>query len=247
MAIADMPRDLFKSTKKMRASQVSLADTASQGTEGASISGSRGGSTADVAATMPPVTTQSSTGANEHAPASNNVQCDLQQSISGSSLTLPPSTEGERPHTPDLGGSRTASKQLEGPLSPAKETPTSQSEVNLEAAIDAGRGVSRVVTTSVKSPMNFCLGLARGFRNIPKLYNDDTIRPVDKVTDISSGFKVAGKEFGFGLYDGISGLVTQPIKGAQKDGTAGFIKGFGKGIGGLMAKPAAGKSSIEKY
>jgi hypothetical protein len=88
--------------------------------------------------------------------------------------------------------------------------------------------------------MNFCLGLAKGFRNTPKLYNDDTVRPQEKVTGVYSGFKVAGKEFGLGFADGIGGLVTQPIKGMEKEGVKGFVKGVGKGIGGLVTKPAAG-------
>lgn len=89
--------------------------------------------------------------------------------------------------------------------------------------------------------MNFCLGLAKGFRNIPRLYNDDTIRPIEKVTDFNSGVRVAGKELGFGFFDGIAGLVTHPIRGAEKEGAGGFVKGIGKGIGGLIAKPAAGE------
>lgn len=120
-------------------------------------------------------------------------------------------------------------------------------QVNLDMAIGAGKGVGRVVETGMKMPMNFCMGLARGFRNAPRLYNDDTVRPVEKVTDFSSGLKVASKEFGFGLFDGISGLVTQPLKGAEKEGAAGLIKGFGKGIGGLVLKPAAAFWSIPAY
>ncbi|KAJ8104937.1 hypothetical protein ONZ43_g7624 [Nemania bipapillata] len=91
------------------------------------------------------------------------------------------------------------------------------------------------------------MGLARGFRNAPNLYNDDTVRPTEKVTSFSSGLKVAGKEFGFGLYDGITGLVTQPLKGAEKEGGAGLLKGFGKGIGGLILKPAAAVWSLPAY
>lgn len=91
--------------------------------------------------------------------------------------------------------------------------------------------------------MNFCLGLAKGFRNMPRLYNDDTIRPIEKVTDLSSGIKTASKELGYGFFDGIAGLVKQPIRGAEKEGAGGFVKGFGKGIGGLITKPAAGKSN----
>lgn len=43
------------------------------------------------------------------------------------------------------------------------------------------------------------------------------------------------------MYDGISGLVTQPFKGARKEGTAGFFKGIGKGVGGIVLKPGAGQ------
>jgi hypothetical protein len=49
------------------------------------------------------------------------------------------------------------------------------------------------------------------------------------------------QEFGYGFYDGISGLVTQPIAGAKKEGAAGLVKGVGKGIGGLILKPGAGE------
>lgn len=116
----------------------------------------------------------------------------------------------------------------------------------IDAAVGTGRSVGRIVTTGVRTPMNFCLGLAKGFRNVPRLYNDDTIRPVEKVTDFNTGLKVASKEFGYGLFDGISGLVTQPLKGAEKEGAGGLVKGFGKGIGGLITKPVAGMSYFWK-
>ncbi|KAL8868148.1 MAG: hypothetical protein Q9198_008283, partial [Flavoplaca austrocitrina] len=88
--------------------------------------------------------------------------------------------------------------------------------------------------------MDFTLSLARGFHNAPRLYGDENVRHPDKVTGIQSGLRTAGKEFGYGVYDGVTGLVTQPIKGAKQEGVAGFVKGFGKGIGGFLLKPSAG-------
>lgn len=114
----------------------------------------------------------------------------------------------------------------------------------LGASVGTATGARNIVETGFRSPMNFCMGLAKGFRNVPKLYNDDTVRKQEKVTGIGSGLKVAGKEFGLGLFDGVTGLVTQPLKGAEKDGMSGLIKGFGKGIGGVMVKPVAGKSCL---
>ncbi|KAH0559843.1 hypothetical protein GP486_003640 [Trichoglossum hirsutum] len=119
-------------------------------------------------------------------------------------------------------------------------------QVTLDAAIGATKSVSRIVGTGLKSPIDFTLSLARGFHNAPKLYGD-TVRPSDKVTGIQSGLKAAGKEFGYGFYDGISGLVTQPIKGAKDEGPAGLVKGIGKGIGGLVLKPSAAIWGLPGY
>jgi hypothetical protein len=46
------------------------------------------------------------------------------------------------------------------------------------------------------------------------------------------------------MYDGITGFFTQPVIGAKKEGTAGFFKGFGKGLAGITLKPAAGEFSF---
>ena len=43
---------------------------------------------------------------------------------------------------------------------------------------------------------------------------------------------------GVGL--GFSGVVLDPVQGAHDDGVEGFFKGMGKGILGLLTKPAGG-------
>lgn len=55
------------------------------------------------------------------------------------------------------------------------------------------------------------------------------------------------QEFGYGMFDGITGLITQPMEGAKKEGAAGFIKGFGRGIGGVVFKPGAAIFGIPAY
>ena len=71
------------------------------------------------------------------------------------------------------------------------------SKLTLENATRAGKGVSRIVAAGMKSPLDFTLGLARGFHNAPKLYGDDTVRPQARVTDFQSGLKAAGKVYSF--------------------------------------------------
>jgi hypothetical protein len=48
------------------------------------------------------------------------------------------------------------------------------------------------------------------------------------------------KRLGEGIVSGLSGVFTQPVKGAQKEGVQGFVKGIGKGIVGVAVKPVVG-------
>lgn len=58
--------------------------------------------------------------------------------------------------------------------------------------------------------------------------------------NVAYGVGQGAFEFSKGLFDGITGLVVQPIAGAQKEGAAGFFKGMGKGAAGLVVKPVVG-------
>ena len=55
-----------------------------------------------------------------------------------------------------------------------------------------------------------------------------------------SGLGYGGLAFAKGIVYGITGLVTEPYKGAKKKGAKGAAVGVGKGIIGLVAKPVAG-------
>ncbi|XP_019853628.1 PREDICTED: vacuolar protein sorting-associated protein 13C-like [Amphimedon queenslandica] len=59
-------------------------------------------------------------------------------------------------------------------------------------------------------------------------------RPEQK--SFGRGVETLGK----GFYQGLTGIVTQPVKGAMKEGVLGFIKGTGKGVLGLVFKPTGG-------
>lgn len=87
--------------------------------------------------------------------------------------------------------------------SPTHETPPANlsrsssgnqaGQISLDAALGAGKGIGRIVGAGLKSPMDFTLGIARGFHNAPKLYGDESVRPSEKITGIPSGLKAAGK------------------------------------------------------
>lgn len=61
-----------------------------------------------------------------------------------------------------------------------------------------------------------------------------------KPSGVLDGMGKGLKGFGKSLWSGVSGIVTQPIKGAKEEGFAGFGKGIGKGVLGTVVKPVSG-------
>ncbi|XP_030422004.1 vacuolar protein sorting-associated protein 13A isoform X1 [Gopherus evgoodei] len=59
-------------------------------------------------------------------------------------------------------------------------------------------------------------------------------------TGLREGITRGGKGLVSGFVSGITGIVTKPIRGAQKEGAAGFFKGVGKGLVGAVARPTGG-------
>lgn len=228
MAIGDIPRDWYKTVKKSSSGSVTPKKDDSSATSNDAASSSQLTLPSDSASTW-----SAQPSALLSPPARSDTTSSKDPSILGGS-TLQASSG---PISPGRSPSPQGTSSSQG----GKPKKNIDVETALGMGLDTGKNVSRIVETGFKSPMNFCMGLAKGFRNAPRLYNDETIRKPDKVTGIGSGVVVAWKELGLGFYDGVSGLVTQPYKGAQKQGGQGFIKGVGKGIGGLILKPAAGK------
>jgi hypothetical protein len=162
-------------------------------------------------------------------------------SMSAPEVAPPPST------------STTDSKQ-ENPTKPARRDPAQfdfssgrDRDMMSQPGVHTHKGLGRFTKAVIQSPMDMAMSFTKGFHNLPKAWGDDTVRPQPQIDSFLSGAKSAGKEFGLGMYDGITGLVTQPWKGAQKEGVGGFAKGFGKGIGGLVAKPSAAAFGILGY
>ena len=103
-----------------------------------------------------------------------------------------------------------------------------------------GEGVSKSAQAIARAPVDLSLAVAQGFHNAPRLYGDDTVRRPTRVTGIHSGLKAARHEFVYGVYDGVTGLVRLPVRGARNGGgVKGFTKGVGMGITGFFLKDIA--------
>lgn len=198
----------------------------------------------------------STQGHNVGEPVSATAQGSEANSLGGSHQRIPSSslaeTVDESSRTsgsprPDSRTSEGTRERASSSASHGKKSFSMPTRADLEATVGAGKGAWRITSAIGKSPMDFSMGLARGFHNAPKLYGDTTVRKPDKITGIGSGLKAAGKGFALGLSDGITGLVTQPYEGAKKEGPVGFLKGVGKGIGGIALKPQAAAFGIPAY
>ncbi|EDO02434.1 hypothetical protein SS1G_04910 [Sclerotinia sclerotiorum 1980 UF-70] len=116
-----------------------------------------------------------------------------------------------------------------------------------EAAKTFGKGFGKMVGVVPKATLvDFPLALTEGLHHMPRLYGDE-VRGHGKVKDWKSGGVVAGKNFGYGFMDGLSGTITKPYKGAKEGGWAGFGKGVAKGAMGLVTGPASGMFGLLAY
>ncbi|BFZ09736.1 hypothetical protein BsWGS_12775 [Bradybaena similaris] len=66
------------------------------------------------------------------------------------------------------------------------------------------------------------------------------VRMQQEPKDLPASLAMASKTLVMGIGLGLSGVILDPVKGAHEDGVEGFFKGVGKGLLGLLTKPAGG-------
>lgn len=73
--------------------------------------------------------------------------------------------------------------------------------------MDSNKGISRIIGTGLRAPMDFTMNISRGFGNVPRLYGDETVRgqESERVDGLASGVGAAGKvRFLFSLLSTLS-------------------------------------------
>lgn len=58
--------------------------------------------------------------------------------------------------------------------------------------------------------------------------------------NFGEGIAQSARGLGQGVFEGVTGVFTKPIEGAQKGGVGGFATGVGKGLVGAVARPVSG-------
>ena len=101
------------------------------------------------------------------------------------------------------------------------------------------------LTSSFVSILNLIGGtLSKGVASLAMddeyLRDRQTARRTERISHVGNGLWYGTKRLGVGIFQGVSGVFTQPVKGAMKDGMSGFGKGLVKGVVGVAVKPVVG-------
>lgn len=73
-----------------------------------------------------------------------------------------------------------------------------------------------------------------------KYKQERTRRKAKEAKSVSQGVSQGSRELGRALYDGLTGVVLAPLRGAERNGVYGFGKGVFTGLVGIAVKPAVG-------
>ena len=95
-------------------------------------------------------------------------------------------SEGQSPTSPDA---------VKSPLSqpPSYEAKSTAPPLVGKKPSATRRGIKRISTAFLKSPIDATVAIADGLNNAPALYGDDTVRPPEEIKGIKSGLVAGGK------------------------------------------------------
>ncbi len=122
------------------------------------------------------------------------------------------------------------------------------SDGSLEAFLGGvGKGTNSLLGNAVDGTMtttsNITKTLGHGLASLtldPKYKHDRVRRKAQEAQTVKQGLVQGGRELGRGLYEGLTGMILAPVRGAERDGVVGFGKGLVKGLVGAAVKPAVG-------
>lgn len=158
-----------------------------------------------------------------------------------------------RPSTASRGDSSSLpsgdSKALLGKAEIANNSGEKKSDLNTVGTMAAASvtslgkifvGLSRGVLVDIP------VAAADGMSAVPRFYNHE-VKDYGKVTDWKSGAVVAGKTFGYGMYEGFTDIFIQTYRGKKQEGAAGAARGLGKGLVSMTMKTTAGVVGLVAY
>lgn len=133
--------------------------------------------------------------------------------------------------------------QKAGPVATSNSKNTRSCGVSFGAAVAAcGSSLGHVLALHTKRVfVDVPLATTEGLRAVPRLYGQE-VRNYGPIRDWKSGAVVVGKNFGYGMAEGVTDLFIEPVRGGRREGALGVAKGVGKGLASAGTKIPSGKS-----
>lgn len=117
----------------------------------------------------------------------------------------------------------------------------------LEGVIGIAEGSGNLVKTTFASAFNSVsiftgsIGSGLAALSMDKEYLEKkNLEKSNKPKNVIDGVSQGVISISNGIFSGITGIVTQPMKEVKKSGVTGFFVGVAKGLGGLITKPLGG-------
>jgi hypothetical protein len=111
----------------------------------------------------------------------------------------------------------------------------------------SAKSLGSFVPTALKGmTVDIPLALTEGLRNFPRYYGEEP-RDHGPVTDIKSGFTVAGKGFAWGMTEAVTDIVVKPYQGLREGGARGAVTGVGKGMANMVSKAGCAMFGVVVY
>jgi len=127
---------------------------------------------------------------------------------------------------------------------PAKAIQTDPKTLGLGMAKGTGKLIGKTIFSSVFGTTSKITGTVSSFAAQATLDDEylkqRNIKSSNQPKHAGEGLAKGLRSFGTGLFEGVTDVVRQPIKGAEKGGALGFAQGVGKGLLGLAVKPVVG-------
>ncbi|GME65229.1 putative sterol glucosyltransferase [Neofusicoccum parvum] len=184
---------------------------------------------------------------NAQASSSTSLEASRPSTASITSASSAPQTcLTPAPETPTISTIATTppSEKPSQPTSPptATKPPNTASAMALASATSLGRVL---LTTARGALVDIPLAAAEGMRAVPRFYAP--VRDHGRVTNVRSGFAVAGRTLGHGVCEGVGDVFVETWRGKRAEGAVGVAKGLGKGVVSLGMKTGAGVVGVLAY
>ncbi|KAJ6107264.1 hypothetical protein N7523_008587 [Penicillium sp. IBT 18751x] len=109
------------------------------------------------------------------------------------------------------------------------------------------QGIGKASVNVVRAPVDLVFAFTQGLHNAPKLWGDHNVELPETIEGLQSGLTAASKELVFGVYNGLSSLISFPRESASHRNKFDIFTGIGYGTASCITKTLSGLTAVVTY